>query len=137
MPSTANPVVTVGETLMLRSGKRPVSINHTPSKSIPRFLPAKLLVNAIATTPSLFRICREDRVATAPGSVLVDPLLSYQSAGPSLTVGLLPRRWQQSAVRNPQSGDWNINHHIRRFDLVFADEFYFLDLFDSAVGIVR
>ena len=51
MPSTANPVVTVGETLMLSSGKRPVRINHRPSKIMPRFLPAKLFVSAIACLP--------------------------------------------------------------------------------------
>ena len=101
---------------MLSSGKRPVSINHRPSKIMPRFLPAKLLVSAIATTPSLFRTCREEPVATAPGSVLVDPLLSYQSAEPSLTIGLLPRRWQQSAISNPQSSlHWNIYHHVRSY----------------------
>ena len=48
MPSTAKPVVTVEETLTLSNGKSPVRINHRPSKSIPRFLPAKLLVSAIS-----------------------------------------------------------------------------------------
>src|SRR5258705_386 len=47
MPSTARPVVTVEETLTLSNGKSPVRINQRPSKSIPRFLPAKLLVRAI------------------------------------------------------------------------------------------
>src|SRR5260370_24208724 len=47
MPSTARPVVSVEVSLMLRNGKRPVRINHRPSKSIPRFLPAKLFVSAI------------------------------------------------------------------------------------------
>ena len=47
MPSTANPVVTVEEALMLSKGKSPVRINQRPSKSIPRFLPAKLLVNVM------------------------------------------------------------------------------------------
>ena len=47
MPSTARPVVTVEESLMLSNGKSPVRINHKPSKSIPRFLPAKLFVSAI------------------------------------------------------------------------------------------
>ena len=60
MPSTAKPVVTVGETLMLSNGKRPVSINHTPSKIIPRFLPAKLFVIAIELSPSFKRSCREE-----------------------------------------------------------------------------
>lgn len=49
MPSTARPVVTVGETLMLSNGRSPVRINHRPSKIIPRFLPAKLFVNAISS----------------------------------------------------------------------------------------
>ena len=48
MPSKAKPVVTVEVSLMLRNGKSPVRINHRPSKSIPRFLPAKLLVSAIS-----------------------------------------------------------------------------------------
>src|SRR5260370_31044188 len=43
MPSTAKPVVTVEESLMLSNGNSPVRINHRPSKSIPRFLPAKLV----------------------------------------------------------------------------------------------
>jgi hypothetical protein len=47
MPSTAKPVVTVEEGLILSKGKRPVRINHSPSKSIPRFLPAKPFVTAI------------------------------------------------------------------------------------------
>src|SRR5712691_6547758 len=49
MASTARPVVTVVETLMLSNGKSPVRINHRPSKIIPRFLPAKLFVNAISS----------------------------------------------------------------------------------------
>jgi hypothetical protein len=49
MPSTARPVVTVVETRMLSSGKRPVRINHRPNKIIPRFRPAKLFVIAIAS----------------------------------------------------------------------------------------
>ncbi len=53
MPSTAKPVVTVEESLMLSNGKSPVRINHSPSKIIPRFLPAKLFVSAI---PSPFLI---------------------------------------------------------------------------------
>jgi hypothetical protein len=51
MPSTANPVVTVGESVMLSRGKSPVRINHMPSKSNPRFLPAKLFVSAIPHPP--------------------------------------------------------------------------------------
>jgi len=47
IPSTAKPVVTVEETLTLSNGNSPVRINHSPSKSIPRFLPAKLFVTAI------------------------------------------------------------------------------------------
>ena len=47
MPSMARPVVTVEESLILSSGKSPVRINQRPSKSIPRFLPAKLLVSAM------------------------------------------------------------------------------------------
>jgi hypothetical protein len=47
MPSTAKPVVTVEESLTLSNGKSPVRINQSPSKSIPRFLPAKLFVSAI------------------------------------------------------------------------------------------
>ena len=49
MPSTARPVVTVVETLMLSNGKSPVRINHSPSKIIPKFLPAKLFVSAISS----------------------------------------------------------------------------------------
>jgi hypothetical protein len=47
MPSMAKPVVTVDESLTLRNGKSPVRINHSPSKSIPRFLPAKTFDVAI------------------------------------------------------------------------------------------
>src|SRR5262245_6626804 len=47
MPRIANPVVTVEESFMFSNGKSPVRINHIPNKSIPRFLPAKLLVNAM------------------------------------------------------------------------------------------
>ena len=48
MASKAKPVVAVEESRMLRNGKSPVRINHRPSKSIPRFLPAKLLISAIS-----------------------------------------------------------------------------------------
>lgn len=48
--TTASTVVTVGDTRTFSSGNSPVSINHTPSKSSPRFLPAKLLVNAIVAS---------------------------------------------------------------------------------------
>ena len=48
-PSTARPVVTVEETFTLSNGKSPVRINHSPSKSIPRLLPAKLFVSAICS----------------------------------------------------------------------------------------
>ena len=50
MPRTAKPVVTVDETLMLSKGKSPVRISHKPSKSSPRFLPAKLLVSAMRSS---------------------------------------------------------------------------------------
>jgi len=56
MPSTAKPVVTVGETLTLSNGKSPVRINQRPSKIIPKFLPAKLFDSAI--TFSLSRRCQ-------------------------------------------------------------------------------
>ncbi len=47
MASTAKAVVTVAETLTSSNGKSPVRINHTPSKIIPMFRPAKLSVTAI------------------------------------------------------------------------------------------
>jgi hypothetical protein len=47
MASMAKPMVTVEETLTLSNGKSPVRINQSPSKSIPRFLPAKLFVSAM------------------------------------------------------------------------------------------
>src|SRR6185436_1447710 len=59
MPSTASPVVTVEEILMLSKGKSPVRINQRPSKSIPRFLPVKLLVNVMLL--SLWACGREER----------------------------------------------------------------------------
>lgn len=51
IPRTANPVVTVEESFMFSNGKSPVRINHIPSTSSPRFLPAKLLVNAMPHPP--------------------------------------------------------------------------------------
>ena len=43
-----------------------------------------------------------------------------------------------AAISNQHSsGHWNINHYLRSFDLVFADELYFLDLFNRAVGVVE
>lgn len=63
MPSTAKPVVTVAETLMLSNGKRPVRINQSPSKIIPRFLPAKLLVSAISSP--YFLKCKSSQSAEA------------------------------------------------------------------------
>jgi hypothetical protein len=48
---TAKPVVTVEDSLIFNNGKSPVRINHIPSKSIPRFLPAKLFVNAMPHPP--------------------------------------------------------------------------------------
>src|SRR5438552_17338412 len=58
IPSTAKPVVTIEDSFMLSNGKSPVRINHTPSKSIPRFLPAKLFINAIfpPLNRSLFKL---------------------------------------------------------------------------------
>jgi len=44
IPSMLRPVVTAEESLMLSKGNSPVRINQSPSKSIPRFLPAKLFV---------------------------------------------------------------------------------------------
>ena len=55
-PSKAKPVVTVDEILMLSNGKSPVRISQRPSKIIPRFLPAKLLVSDIRS-PSQFFQC--------------------------------------------------------------------------------
>jgi hypothetical protein len=40
-------VRTVEEALILSSGKRPVRISQMPNRVIPRFRPAKLLVNFI------------------------------------------------------------------------------------------
>lgn len=45
--STAMTVVMVGEILTLSSGRIPVRINQTARRCIPKFLPAKLLVNAM------------------------------------------------------------------------------------------
>src|SRR5437763_6240825 len=50
IPRTAKPVVTVDETLMLSNGKSPVRISQTPSNINPRFLPAKLVVNAMRSS---------------------------------------------------------------------------------------
>jgi len=54
IPSTAKPVVTVEETLMLSNGKSPVRINHRPSRASPDFflrvyllLPYILLLKSI------------------------------------------------------------------------------------------
>lgn len=44
--SMARTVLTVAETRMLSSGKRPVRINQRASRTIPRFLPARVLVRA-------------------------------------------------------------------------------------------
>jgi hypothetical protein len=49
MPRIAKPVVTVDETLMLSNGKSPVRISQSPSKIIPRFLPARLFVKGMIT----------------------------------------------------------------------------------------
>lgn len=51
MASTASTVVTVGEILMLSSGKSPERISQMPSRSIPRFLLARLLVSAKLVPP--------------------------------------------------------------------------------------
>ena len=53
MPRIAKPVVTVDEILMLRNGKTPVRISQSPSKIIPRLLPARLFVKAIRHPPSI------------------------------------------------------------------------------------
>jgi hypothetical protein len=72
MPSTASPVVTVEEVLMLSKGKSPVRINQRPSKSIPRFLPAKLFVNVMAFLP-LDACGREDeRLISQRGIGLIE-----------------------------------------------------------------
>ena len=49
----------VDETRTLSKGKSPVRISQIPNSTIPKFLPAKLLVNAIG--PSLFyrALCRK------------------------------------------------------------------------------
>lgn len=66
MASTARPIETVEDILILSNGKSPVRINHRPSKIIPRFLPAKLFVSA---KPS-------------PFSNATNGFLMFQSAGP-------------------------------------------------------
>jgi hypothetical protein len=48
MPRTASPVVTAVDTRTLSNGNSPVRINHKPSKSIPKFRPAKPFVTAIS-----------------------------------------------------------------------------------------
>ena len=60
MPNMAKPVVTVVETLMLSNGKSPVRISHRPSKIIPRFLPAKLVVSAISSPFQMPRCLQMD-----------------------------------------------------------------------------
>ena len=50
MPRIAKPVVTVDEILMLSNGNSPVRISQSPSRSIPKFLPAKLLVSAMRSS---------------------------------------------------------------------------------------
>jgi hypothetical protein len=72
MPSTARPVMTIGESFMLSNGRRLVRINHKPSKSIPRFLPAKLLVIAIRS-PCLIRDgkCRVKEQAAGGSGYLI------------------------------------------------------------------
>jgi len=63
MPSTANPVVTVEESFILRNGNSPVRINHIPSKSIPRFLPTKLFVNVMPNPPfNVISISERDKL---------------------------------------------------------------------------
>ena len=48
--STARTVVIVDETRTLSKGKSPVRISQIPSSTNPRFLPAKVLVNAIGSS---------------------------------------------------------------------------------------
>jgi len=48
--STARAVVIVGERCTLSKGKRPERISQIPNSTIPRFLPARLLVNAIGSS---------------------------------------------------------------------------------------
>ena len=62
MPSTASPVVTAEEVLMLSKGKSPVRINQIPSKIIPRFLPATLLVNVILFSLWMLADARNERL---------------------------------------------------------------------------
>jgi hypothetical protein len=47
IPSTARPVVTVEESLMLSNGNSPVRISQSPSKIVPKFLPARLVPSFI------------------------------------------------------------------------------------------
>jgi hypothetical protein len=46
---TASTVVIVADTRTFSRGKSPVRINQIPSKSIPKFLPAKLLVKGMVS----------------------------------------------------------------------------------------
>jgi hypothetical protein len=46
---TARPVVMVEESLIFSRGRSPVRISQRPNKSIPRFLPANVFVNAISS----------------------------------------------------------------------------------------
>src|ERR1044072_4208861 len=75
MARTAKAVVIVGVGLTLASGKRPVRINQTPSKIIPRFLPAKVFVSAMSS-PS-------QTVCDPKLGVSVDERYSLDCAGPA------------------------------------------------------
>ena len=69
--STARTVVIVDETRTLSKGKSPVRISQIPSSSIPRFLPAKVLVNAIGSSLVCIEFqfgCSQYHLAVAGGT---------------------------------------------------------------------
>ena len=65
--STASTVFTVGETLILSSGKSPVRINQIASRIIPRFLFARVLVIA-----NLFPPLRRSKISTCKFRFWID-----------------------------------------------------------------
>ena len=130
MPSTASPVVTVAEILMLSKGKRPVRINQRPSKIIPRFLLATLLVNVMLFSLWMLADTRNEAayITRLDGLIWFGKRKSRRYVRRMFAIGFTPQPNEIDELRNAygamndvQRNIKNVRECVRREDFRMAD----------------
>jgi len=116
MPSTARPVVTVEESLMLSSGSRPVRINHRPSRIIPRFLPAKLDNAIFFSQCSVSFFCEISALGVLVSKSLRSPPRSLRLSGESISRNIYRRdaEFAETTQRKTELGHYPETQVTRR-----------------------